>query len=245
MKYEVISKKKLRVRKKPRLSGKVLGYLKPGSTVNIDRIEGKWAHRAKGGYCAVRLLKKVEEPKPQPKPVPKPQPKPVPKPVVEKTNAEKIAEMAYELAYKTNNSRAKYPGGKPTQAYYKAFRQAFPEEERKEWKYKAHKDGANCGAPVGTIIRLLGIDKSFPHTSMAAVKHLENTKKFMRVEPEDVKTGDIIVYKKGGDGHICVAYKGMVIEAAFNKFYPKTTNSLEKRLDPKGKKWVRVYRAKG
>lgn len=236
--YKVNTKKlKLNVRKSPSLKGKVVGRLSKGTTVTVKSISNGWAYitSPKEGYVKASLLRKVESATPI-----------TPVATDDRSNAQKIADLAYEYAYKTNDSKARYKGGKPTVAYKQGFEKAFPYSERKKWKYASHRVGANCGAFVGTCVRNAGIEPKFPHTSQAAYKYLDKTNKWERI-PLDGKleNGDIIVYHKGSDGHICIHYDGQIKEANYNGFYPKTTNSLKARLSTTGKSKVRVYRARG
>ena len=60
-----------------------------------------------------------------------------------------------------------------------------------------------------------------------------------------LKDGDIIVYKKNDNGgHICMFVGGKIKHAALKKWYGRTTNNAKSMLSTKGRKWVRVYRAK-
>ena len=76
---------------------------------------------------------------------------------------------------------------------------------------------------------------------------LDNSKNFKRVNVgyKTIKDGDIIsIIWSNGKPHWCMAYKGKVLEASYNGFYPKTTNTLKSRLSKTGKQSVVVYRAK-
>lgn len=248
MKYKVISKKSLRVRKSATTKSKTIKYLKNGTIIDVDKTANGWAHVPKyGGYCSLRLLKLVnsevttQNTTEQTKPVVTPEKEEKPS-----SNAQKIAKWAKDMAYTTNTSSAKYPSGKPTQAYYDGFRKAFSTAERNKWSWAAHRVGANCGGFVGACVRLAGVDPKFPHTAAAAFSHLDNTKLFKRVEAKASKLqdGDIIDYRNSGGGcHICIYYGGQIKEASAGDFYPKTTNSVNARINSKGKSKLRVYRA--
>lgn len=235
MKYQVISKRKLRIRKTE--GGKVIGYLKPKTVIEVDKYGGKWSHVKGKGYVATRLIKKVVYPQPTPKPTPTPTPK--------KTNAEKLAELATKYAYTTDTSKADYPKGKPTDAYKKALDIAYP--QHKKWKAKPWQVGASCGVFVGTCVRMAGIDKDFPHYTSKQWKPFGNTKKWTSINPkkENIQDGDIFIYRHGKGGHIGIFVGGKVKEASYGDFYPKTTNAVNARLNPKNKSKLRVYRAKG
>lgn len=149
-----------------------------------------------------------------------------------KTNAQKLAEKANEFAYATNTKDANYPNGKPKEAYKAGLNKAYP--NRSSWG-KAPKAGASCDVFVGTCVRCAGIDNNFPRG--LSPSYLAKSSKFKQVSKSSVQDGDIIVSSK----HICIAYGGKVKEASNGDFYPKTTNTLSKRLDASGAK---VYRAK-
>ena len=162
----------------------------------------------------------------------------------EPQNPQKIAKKADELAYKTNTSEAKYPSGKPTEAYKKALDQVYP--NRKNWGASARM-GASCDVFVGTVIRASGIDKAFPRGLADQIPYLAKSAKFtaVKVTVDTAKDGDIIVYTKTkGGAHICIVDKGKIKEASHDMYYPKTTPYLKQRLDTKGKKMLKVYRAK-
>lgn len=155
----------------------------------------------------------------------------------------KIADKAHECAYTTNDSRAKYPQGKPKKAYKDALNEVYPDRSR--WG-KAPSMGASCDVFVGTVIRASGIDKDFPRGLADQIPYLHKSSKFteVKVTADSVKDGDIIVYtKKSGGGHICIVVKGKIKEASYNMYYPKTTNYLKQRLDKSGKSMLKVYRA--
>ena len=156
-----------------------------------------------------------------------------------------IAKKAKEYAYPTNTSDANYKGGKPTDAYKKGLDEAYP--KRGSWGVAPRK-GASCDVFVGTCVRNAGIDKSFPRGLDDQWKHLKESDKFALVKNpsvDNVKDGDIITYiKSSGGGHICIVCDGKIKEAGYQHYSPKTTNYLKQRLSKKGKKWLKVYRAK-
>ena len=150
-----------------------------------------------------------------------------------KTNREKLADKANEYAYTTNSSKAKYPSGAPKEAYKKALYKVYP--NLKKLSSPAAK-GASCDVFVGTCVRSAGIDKEFPRG--LSPSYLAKSTKFKQINKKNVKAGDIIVSPK----HICIAWSdGKVKEASNGDFWPKTTNTLSKRLNASGAK---VYRAK-
>lgn len=162
-------------------------------------------------------------------------------PAIEKN---KIGEEANKLAYKTNDSKAKYPSGKPTEAFKKAFAKVF--KGFHFWS-KASKAGASCDVFVGTCVRASGVDKNFPAGLWKQQKYM--LKHCLKVEPEkaNIQNGDIFLYKKdkaGRHGHVGIFYDGKVKEASANHFYGKTTNTMTERLSKKGKKYVYVFRFK-
>ena len=160
---------------------------------------------------------------------------------VRKTSSQKILEKATEFAYPTNTSKADYPKGNPRPAYKKGLNEAYP--NRKKWS-EAARDGASCDVYVGATIRESGVDKSFPRGRDEQVKYLANSNKWCIADKAD--PGCIIIYQRDdGGGHICIALDGnKVAEAANGKYYPKTTSRKSKVLSKKGKKWVKIYRAR-
>ena len=151
-----------------------------------------------------------------------------------KTNAQKLAEKANSFAYATNTSAAKYPSGSPTAAYKAGLNQAYP--NRSSWG-KAPKAGASCDVFVGTCVRCAGIDPNFPRGLSPSYLAKSTKFKLVKVTAKTIQNGDIIVSSK----HICIAYGGKIKEASNGGFYPKTTDTLSKRLSASGAK---VYRAK-
>ena len=151
----------------------------------------------------------------------------------EPTNREKLAQCADDFAYSTNSSKARYPNGKPKEAYKKALDKVYG--KNRKWS-KAAKEGASCDVFVGTCVRSAGIDKNFPRG--LSPSYLAKSSKFKQINKSNVKKGDIIVSPK----HICIAWDdGKVKEASNGDFWPKTTNYLKSRLNASGAK---VYRAK-
>lgn len=151
-----------------------------------------------------------------------------------KTNAQKLAEKANEFAYSTNTKDANYPSGKPKAAYKTALYQVYP--NLKKLKSAAAK-GASCDVFVGTCVRSAGIDPNFPRGLSPSYLAKSDKFKLVKVTASTIQNGDIIVSSK----HICIAYGGKIKEASNGDFYPKTTNTLSKRLSASGAK---VYRAK-
>lgn len=151
-----------------------------------------------------------------------------------KTNAQKLAEKANEFAYSTNTKDANYPSGKPKAAYKTALYQVYP--NLKKLKSAAAK-GASCDVFVGTCVRCAGIDPNFPRGLSPSYLAKSEKFKLVKVTASTIQNGDIIVSSK----HICIAYGGKIKEASNGDFYPKTTNTLSKRLSASGAK---VYRAK-
>lgn len=158
------------------------------------------------------------------------------------TNAEKLAAKAYEFAYHSNTKKASYPSGAPKDAYKKALDEYFGKNRR--WSTPAKK-GASCDVYIAACIRAAGIDKDAPRGMVRS--WLDKSDKFKRVNvtTKTVKDGDIIsIYWSNGKPHWCIAYGGKILEASYNGWYPKTTNTLASRLSKSGKQSVVVYRAK-
>ena len=166
-------------------------------------------------------------------------------PSIKKPKGDLIGAKANALAYKTAaTTDAKYPSGKPTAAYKEALNEAYP--NRKKWGAPP-RAGASCDVFVGTVVRTAGIDKNFPRG--LSFTYLPKSDKFELVKDPKVSTlknGDIILYeKKDGGGHICIFDGGKIKEASYNGWYARTTDTAKTRLSTKGKKWVKVFRAKG
>lgn len=161
-----------------------------------------------------------------------------PKPL---SNRQKLAAKAWDYAYHSNNKKAKYPSGKPKKAYKDALDKYFGKDRK--WSTPAKK-GASCDVFIATCIRAAGLGKA-PRGLVRS--WLDKSDKFKRVNVtyKTIKDGDIIsINWSNGNPHWCMAYKGKVLEASYNGFYPKTTNTLKSRLSKKGKQSVVVYRAK-
>ena len=163
------------------------------------------------------------------------------------SNRTKLARKANELAYPKNPKKAKYPSGKPTPKYKKGLKHAYP--KRATWS-KPARLGASCDVFMGTCVRESGVDKGFPRGLSDQIKYLEASDKFKRVKNpklKDMKDGYIVVYKNktGNKGHIWMFHSGKCKHAAYNKYYPRTTNSAKSQLSSAKRKWVRVYTAKG
>lgn len=165
------------------------------------------------------------------------------------TKGQKLGDKANELAYSSSPSEAKYPSGRPKAAYKAALEKAYP--NRSSWG-KAPKVGASCDVFVGTCVRASGIDADFPRGLAEQWPYLAKSKKFTcalnltsrNLKASDLKDGDIITYcySKGG-GHILIYYKGKLKHADVNDWYGRTTTEGG-RFKIKGKKWIKVYRAK-
>lgn len=164
---------------------------------------------------------------------------------VEQTNAQKIAKCAYDFAYTTNTKNASYESGKPKAAYKAAIPKAYP--DYKSWG-KPSREGASCDVNVGVCVRSAGVDPNFPRG--LSPSYLAKSDKFelVKVTTSTIQDGDIIVTPK----HICIAFGGKIKEASHPSYdekkkkyvggcYPKTTDTLKKRLSASGAK---VYRAK-
>lgn len=152
-----------------------------------------------------------------------------------------MAKTANSLAYTTNTSKAKYPKGKPTEAYKKALAKLPMTLHR--WKPWA-KVGASCDVYVWTVVRTAGIDSKFPSGLWKQLSYME--KHLIKVKTSEAKAGDIGFYRKnvkGKHGHIFIVYDGNQIkEASAKSYYPKTTKSRKSRLSVLGKKYVYVFR---
>ena len=189
-------------------------------------------------WSAVEVVKpkKVEPVKPEKKDV---------KATKKETNASKLAKTVKELAYTNAPNEAKYPSGKPTDAYKKALKTVYP--NRSTWS-KAPRAGASCDVFIGTCVRTSGVDKKFPRGLSDQIKYLAKSKKFEQVKNPTVKKlqdGDIIVYKRNdGGGHICMFVGGKIKHASLKKWYGRTTDTAKSALSTKGRQWVKVYRAK-
>ena len=203
-------------------------------TVAKEVIDGKWSSGDErktlltlAGYDYDAVQKRVNE-------------------ILASNKGAKLGAKANELAYTTNTAKAKYPDGKPTDAFKAALSKYYP--DRSKWG-KAPKVGASCDVFVGTCVRAAGIDSKFPRGLGEQWKSLAKLDKFDLVKnptASTLKDGDIITYEKtkAGTGHICIFYGGKIKEASYENCYGKTTNTVSSRLSTKGKRWVKVYRAK-
>lgn len=165
--------------------------------------------------------------------------------------AQRIARKATQLAYPDSPKESKYHGGKPTAAYAAALNRAYP--NRSGWG-KPPRDGASCDVFVGVCIVDSGVDKDFPRGYEYQAKRLDSRKDLYEciasitsgsIPQSLLKDGDIIRYDKSNGGvHICIYVGGKIKQAGYDNFYPRT-NSIGSKLSIKGKKQIRVYRAKG
>ena len=160
---------------------------------------------------------------------------------VKKTNGQKLAEIAWSFAWHSNTKKAKYPSGKPKKAYTKALDEVWG--KNRKWSAPA-RAGASCDVNIATCIRKAGLGNAPRGMGRS---WLDKSKNFKRVNVtyKTIKDGDIIsIIWSNGNPHWCMAYGGKVLEASYNGFYPKTTNTLKSRLSKSGKQSVVVYRAK-
>lgn len=156
------------------------------------------------------------------------------------SNREKLAKCAWEYAYHTNSKKARYPGGVAKDAYKIALNKAFG--KKRPWSIPAKK-GASCDVFIATCIHMAGLGNAPRGMGRS---WLDKSKHFKRVKVnyKTIKDGDIIsIIWKNGNPHWCMAYKGYVLEASYNGWYPKRTNTLKSRLSKSGKSSVVVYRA--
>ena len=165
-----------------------------------------------------------------------------PNPKITVNGREKVAQKANEYAYKTNDSKAKYPSGKPTDVYRKALA-SLPYSQHK-WDAPA-RAGANCDVFVWTCVRKAGIDSKYPSGLWKQLNYMTKNG-WQKIKTSEAKAGDIGFYRKnvkGKHGHIFICYSdGKVKEASHAQYYPKTVNSLKTRLSTKGKRYVYVFR---
>ena len=175
-------------------------------------------------------------------------------------NGKKIGEMANKLAYSGNPKAAQWPSGKPTAAYKAAIKAQW---SGKYYWSKASRDGASCDMFAGTSVKA-GFDHNmklpkprpglwilfeyFKTNKQYTIVGI-NTQKKITVTKKDLQDGDIILYEKPRKGvkrrgHICIYYQGQIKEASAKHYYGRTTDQVEARLNPAGKKYVYVFRAK-
>lgn len=161
--------------------------------------------------------------------------------VKKQTNGQKLAAKAWEYAWHSNTKKAKYPSGSAKKAYKTALDKIWG--KNRKWSTPAKK-GASCDVFIATCIRSAGLG-SAPRGMGRS--WLDKSKNFKRVDVtyKTIKDGDIIsINWSNGNPHWCMAYGGKVLEASYNGFYPKLTNTLKSRLSKSGKQSVVVYRAK-
>lgn len=143
---------------------------------------------------------------------------------------------------------------KATSAYKSALSKAYP--KRSSWG-KSARLGKSCDVFVGTVIRILGIDKDYPRG--LAEQFLYKPKGFERktyknVTPYSVsKDGDVIIYsknkvptksnRKSCKGHTCIRGNGVIYEANYPSKYPHANKKVKKKLNVK-RPYVVVLRAK-
>ena len=162
-----------------------------------------------------------------------------------------IARKATQLAYPDSPKESRYHGGKPTPAYKAALERAYP--HRGSWG-KPSRDGASCDVFVGVCIVDSGVDKDFPRGYRDQAIRLDKRKDLYDcvisttsrdIKVSELKDGDIIRYDKSNGGvHIMIYVGGKIKQAGHDNFYPRT-NSPGSKLKIRGKKLIRVYRAKG
>lgn len=163
----------------------------------------------------------------------------------ETTNGYKIGRLANDCAYSGVPKESKYPSGKIKSEYKVALNKAYP--NRSSWGV-APRAGASCDVFVGTCVVASGVDKDFPRGLQDQLPHMEKSKKWQLVTknptPSDLKDGDIVIYSsKGSDPtHIMIYWKNSFKHAWLKNRWGRTTKDVASRL--KGKKWIRVYRAR-
>ena len=167
-------------------------------------------------------------------------------PVISKPKRELIANKAYELAYRDSaSSKARYPSGKPTEAFKKALDKVYP--NRQSWG-AAPKVGASCDVFVGTCVRASGVDSKYPRGLADQKPYMDKSSKFDMVstDPAKAQTGDIITYAHATTtgGHICIKYGDKLKHAAYKEWYGRTT-SPGNRFSKKVNKDFKVWRATG
>ncbi len=142
----------------------------------------------------------------------------------------------------------------PTSAYKTALNKAYP--NRSSWG-SAAKAGKSCDVFVGTVIRVLGIDKNYPRG--LAEQFLYKPSGFTRtvyknVTPYSVsKDGDVIIYaknkvptksnRKSCKGHTCIRGNGVIYEANYPRKYPHVNKDVKGKLGTK-RPYVVILRAK-
>ena len=140
-----------------------------------------------------------------------------------------------------DHSCTETPNGKPKAAYKAALDKYFG--KNRKWSTPAKK-GASCDVFIATCIRAAGLGKAPRGMGRSWLDKSSNFKR-VNVTYKTIKDGDIIsINWSNGNPHWCMAYKGKVLEASYNGWYPKTTHTLKSRLSKSGKQSVVVYRAK-
>lgn len=173
--------------------------------------------------------------------------------VKKQTNGQKLAAKGWAFAWHSNTKKANYkktkdkktgkviPAGKAKAAYTAALNKIWG--KIRKWSTPAKK-GASCDVFIATCIRAAGLGNAPRGMGRS---WLDKSKNFKRVNVtyKTIKSGDIIsIYWKNGNPHWAMAYNGKVLEASYDGFYPKLTNTLKSRLSKSGKQSVVVYRAK-
>ena len=216
-------------------------------TVNaIKTFQKTYGLKADGHFgpkCRTKANEIIKAHKPAPKPTPTPTPKPTPAPT---TN--KVLAKAVELSWPKSTSASKYAfkGGKPTDAFKKAFDKVYP--SHKNWG-SGPKTGASCDVGAATCVRASGVEPKMPRGYSEQIKYTpKNMKKikYTNVAPASVaKPGDMICYtknKSGSQRHVVIMGDGCLYEAQHQKTYFHRNNSLSKLKTKRPKVWI--FRAK-
>lgn len=160
-----------------------------------------------------------------------------------------VYQKAVEYAYpyttdKVEKAKAKYPSGKPTEAYRRALA-SLPAKSH-DW-CEAAKKGANCDVFVWVCVRKGDVDDNYPSGLWRQLKYMQEHG-WKLVKTTEVMPGDIGLYIKdtndGKDhGHIFICCpKTRVRAASHNAWYPVTSKSLKSALSMKGKRKVYIFR---
>ncbi len=165
--------------------------------------------------------------------------------------ANKITKKAFELAWPedTSSSKYNYGSGKATDAYKKALDEVYP---GRKWG-KAPQVGASCDVFVGTVLRSSGVAKDCPRGLDDQGPYFENSGLFTRIayngDHSVLRTGDVILYKHPNGMHVCIYVvrngRAYIAEANYKHTYGRLETSesgINYRLNPSGKKWIKVYR---
>lgn len=166
-------------------------------------------------------------------------------------NAKKLVQVAEKLAWPkgTPKSKSNYPGGGPTPQYKAAINRNF---KGKFYWSNASRKGASCDIFIGTVVRESGYDKDFPAGLGRQVKHMNKSKKWVKVNCDGriscLQPGDILYSKHNknnglNNGHIYM-YIGnnRTAEASAKDFYGRINKFSDRRNKPKVR-YVNVYRA--